>query len=342
MGLSKKEREALDLGEPGKGREWIIDEDRSEAILFDNNKMSVVSRHDLPNNEVRGNEAVQRKRSVDVRNAPRNEGSSAASLAIRGEHRTDANVQMDPSVVPRTPRGSEVSQRPLSVDPRAGGNPIAAPVSAPSAPASFSPAGPVSPPTTDVKPRGVVANPATSQALDLAGLAPPLSSIPSPPSLQTGPGGAIAAPRAENALAESAANFGGGAPPSLRAPGAPVMHRGAQEEFDVSQLLNKIKTLLRLGGTQSSEEIVQLYEELQAAQSQGPVGGPNANPAGTTDGKPDSRTLLTTVGKVGGLRIPQKYIEAILKEFGADFRRIQTERTIGAQRGGSRGKGVRK
>ena len=110
MGLSKKEREALDLGEPGKGREWIIDEDRSEAILFDNNKMSVVSRHDLPNNEVRGNEAVQRKRSVDVRNAPRNTGSSAASLAIRGEHRTDANVQMDPSVVPRTPRGSEVAE----------------------------------------------------------------------------------------------------------------------------------------------------------------------------------------------------------------------------------------
>jgi len=151
---------------------------------------------------------------------------------------------------------------------------------------------------------------------------------------------APAGPRASARLGEAIEQFEGGPKREMGMRAAPAPREmggaGMAEEVAANELMQEIRTLTRMGGTAANERLLEIADDLERAERM-------PGPVGTTQGRPDRRTLERTVsGSIGGYRIPQIYINQILREFGRDFERVRAEETMGYGRGGRRSRGVRR
>ena len=142
---------------------------------------------------------------------------------------------------------------------------------------------------------------------------------------------APAGPRASARLGEAIERFEGGPKREMGMRAAPAPREmggaGMAEEVAANELMQEIRTLTRMGGAAANERLLEIADDLERAERM-------PGPVGTTEGRPDRRTLERTVsGSIGGYRIPQIYINQILREFRGDFDRVRAEEAIGFGRG---------
>ena len=114
---------------------------------------------------------------------------------------------------------------------------------------------------------------------------------------------------------------------------SPIQDAGAvrpevEASKEADRLGAEISNLMKLGGAKSMDRLKAIFASLENKQN---------NPVG-----PRRRTLETTVGSVGGQRLPQVHVNRLLKKYGAQWKSIQRGDTVRGTHGGSRAKGVRR
>ena len=106
----------------------------------------------------------------------------------------------------------------------------------------------------------------------------------------------------------------------------------AMQEVAAQELMRELEVRKGLG----QSDFTDLYDEIQR-------GLDRVNPVGTTDGRPNKRTLERDLSvKVGGRRIPAVLANRILAEYRADYDRIRRGQALGYGHGGRRDRGVRR
>jgi hypothetical protein len=326
MGLSAEELKKYSLRDPGAGREWIIEkkDGKTEAILFDTKSYTAKSRIDVT-------DRVQPTRSGTL--------SSEPKLESRRD-KTVARPSSLPAAKAKAGRGAEVKQTPIDrVDPRSRGGKPAGSSSKRGGEVKQDSVGKTNPRNRSGKPVMPAASVSIPKATEAAISAAPAGTQADLPFLsgakfKSTDGNIIQRGRLNDAAQKAGLNPSPKRGLEMRSAKdeEDLGGEGLSEEAAISKLLKDLKTLFRLGGSGSESELLQLWEELQAVADQ-TESSPRVASAGP-------RKVERTVETVGGMRIPAKYAQAILSEYGADFRRIQDEQIVRGSRGGSRQRGV--